>query len=327
MKVLYFGSGEIGLPALRWLLDAPEVELAGVVTQPDRASGRGLQVHPSEIKQLAVARGVQVLQPPRVRDPGGVAQIAGMNADFFIVMAYGQILPQSLLDMPPLGALNLHASLLPRHRGAAPVQAALLAGDERSGITVMWMDAGLDTGDILLERECPVLPDDTAGSLHDRLSALAAEALRAAIELIRRGDASRTKQDEASATYAPKLRRDSGKIDWQGSAKEIALRVRALHPWPGCTAEFELAGGRKVIAKLHEAAAEEGGAAPGEVLSDLRVGCAGGGLLRVVELQEAGGKRLAAAEFLRGHPVVRAVASSGDPHGSGITSRAVSKKS
>lgn len=320
MKVLYFGSGDIGLPSLRWLLDTPDVEVAGVVTQPDRASGRGLRVHTSEIKQLALARGVPVLQPSRVRDPEAVAQIAGMKADLFIVMAYGQILPHPVLDTPPLGALNLHASLLPRHRGAAPVQAALLAGDARSGITVMWMDAGLDTGDILLERECAVHPDDTAGSLHDRLAALAPEALCAAIALIREGRPPRTKQDTALATYAPKLHRNSGNIDWQGRADDTALRVRALHPWPGCTAEFELAGGRKVVVKLHKAAAEAGSAMPGEVLSDLRVGCAGGGLLRVLELQAAGGKRLAAAEFLRGHRVVRAVSPSGDPHGSGITS-------
>ncbi len=307
MRVVFFGSGDIGVPALRWLLDAPGVEVAGVVTQPDRAAGRGLRVAPSPVKQLSQARGVPVLQPARVRDAAVVAEIAGLGAGLFVVMAYGQILPQAVLDLPAAGAINLHASLLPRHRGAAPVHAALLAGDEKSGITVMWVDAGVDTGDILLKRECPVLPGDTAGDLHDRLAALAPEALSAAVGLIRDGRAPRTKQDGALATHAPKLTRDSGRIDWQESAEAIARRVRALHPWPGCTAELESADGRRIAVKLHKALAEEGSAAPGELTGGLRVGCGGGGLLRIVELQAAGGKRLEAAEFLRGHAVARAV--------------------
>ncbi len=307
MKVVFFGSGDIGVPALRWLLDAPGIEVAGVVTQPDRAAGRGLRVVPSPVKQLAQARGVPVLQPPRVRDPAAVAEIAGLGAGLFVVMAYGQILPQAVLDLPAAGAINLHASLLPRHRGAAPVHAALLAGDSTSGITVMWVDAGLDTGDILLKRECPVQAGDTAGDLHDRLAALAPEALSAAVDLILEGRAPRTKQEGALATYAPKLTRDSGRIDWRESAEAIARRVRALHPWPGCTAELESADGKRISVKLHKALAEEGSAAPGELAGGLRVGCGGGGLLRIVELQAAGGKRLDAAEFLRGHAVAHAV--------------------
>lgn len=307
LKVVFFGTGDIGVPSLRWLLDAPGIEVVGVVTQPDRTSGRGLHVVPSPVKQLARTRGVSVLQPQRVRDPAAVAGIAGLGAGLFVVMAYGQILPQAVLDLPAAGAINLHASLLPRHRGAAPVHAALLAGDSTSGITVMWVDAGLDTGDILLQRECAVLPADTAGDLHDRLAALAPEALSAAVDLIREGRAPRTKQDGTLATYAPKLTRDSGRIGWQESAEAIARRVRALHPWPGCTAELESGDGKRTTVKLHKALAEEGRAAPGELAGGLRVGCGGGGLLHVVELQAAGGKRLDAAEFLRGHAVVRAV--------------------
>lgn len=307
MKTVFFGTGEIGLPSLRRLLDAPGVAVVGVVTQPDRASGRGLRMAFSPVKQLALDRGVPVLQPARLRDPAALAEIAALGADLFVVMAYGQIFPQVLLDATALGAMNLHASLLPRHRGAAPVQSALLAGDARSGVTAMWMDAGLDTGDVLLQRGFDIGPDETAGSLHDRLAALAPEVLAEALALIREGRATRIPQDAALATYAPKLNRGSGKVDWTGSASEIARRVRAFHPWPGSSAVFALAGGRTLEAKLHRVAAEEGTAPAGAVLEGFLVGCGGGGLLRVLELQAAGGKKLGAADFLRGHPVVRVV--------------------
>jgi hypothetical protein len=167
MNVVYLGSGDIGLPTLEWLLASPEVRVVGVVTQPDRPAGRGLQVKPCAVKELAIRHGFVPLQPAKVRGMEAVAQLAALEADLFVVMAYGQILPQEVLDLPRLGAINLHASLLPRHRGAAPVHAAVLAGDRISGITVMWMDAGLDTGDILLREECELQPDETAGSLRN----------------------------------------------------------------------------------------------------------------------------------------------------------------
>jgi len=213
MRIVFVGSGDIGSPPLEWLFSAPDAELAGVVTQPDRPAGRGLQLTPCAIKEKSLSRGLPPLQPSRIRAPGAVEEIAGLRPDLLVVMAYGQILPQQLLDVPRLGALNLHASLLPRHRGAAPVHAAILSGDRESGITVMWMDAGLDTGDILLQRPCAVKNDDTAGMLHDRLAQLAPPALAAALELIRAGRAPRIRQDENLATYSPKLDRSSGKID------------------------------------------------------------------------------------------------------------------
>ncbi len=306
MKVVYFGSGDIGLPSLRWLFDAPSVNVAGVVTQPDRAAGRGMHVKYSPVKQLALDRGVPVLQPAKLRDPASQAEIAALGADLFVVMAYGQIFPGALLDMPELGALNLHASLLPRHRGAAPVQAAILSGDTTSGITAMWMDEGLDTGDIILQSGIDLDPEETAGTLHGRLAALAPSVLAEALKRIGAGCAPRIKQDAARATYAPKLVRDSGRVDWRCSAPEIARHVRAFHPWPGCTAEFQLAGGKAITAKLHRVVAEDGNAPPGEIRDAFRVGCGGGGLLRVLELQAAGGKKMDALVFLRGHPVVRA---------------------
>jgi methionyl-tRNA formyltransferase len=307
MKIVFIGSGDIGIPVLEWLASAPGVDLAGVVTQPDRPAGRGLQLTACAIKEKALSRGLVPLQPSRIRTPEAIGEIALLRPDLLVVMAYGQILPQELLDVPKLGALNLHASLLPRHRGAAPVHAAVLAGDRESGITVMWMDAGLDTGDVLLQRACAVEGADTAGVLHDRLAAMAPAALAEALDLIRSGKAPHLKQDGNLATYSPKLDRSLGRIDWRAAAGEIARRVRGLHPWPGCTAEFELAGGKRLMVKIHRAEAVEGSVPAGTVVLPLDVGCGGGGLVRILEVQPAGGKKLTAEEFVRGYRAVRIV--------------------
>jgi len=303
MRVVFLGSGDIGVPALRWLTGAPQMELVGVVTQPDRPSGRGLQVKPGPVKQLAAELGIPILQPAKVRAPEAFAQIAALRPDILVVMAYGQILPQQLLDVAPLGAINLHASLLPRHRGAAPVHAAVLAGDAQSGVTVMWMDAGLDTGDILLAKECAIEADETAGSLHDKIAALAPAALDEAMDLIRTRCAARDKQDDAAATYAPKLDRSLGRLDWSKSADDIDRNVRGLHPWPGCTAVFELEGGRSVEVKIHRAKVCHAAADP----PSLRFPCGGGGVTELLEVQPAGGRRMSSAEFVRGNKVIRAI--------------------
>lgn len=306
MRVVFVGSGEIGLPSFRLLLDAPGVEVAGLVTQPDRASGRGLKVVPSPLKQLALERGLQVLQPAKLRDESALAEVARLEPDLLVVMAYGQILPPALLALPRLGAINLHASLLPRHRGAAPVHAAILAGDERSGVTVMWMDEGLDTGDILLARECGIDAAETAGSLHDKLAALAPTALAAALELITAGAAPRRAQDSALATYAPKLDRASGSIDWQDGAEAIVRKIRGMHPWPGTSVDFLTGEGRTLRVKVHRAAVAPGGPAAGEIpAGSLRIGCGAGGAVDLIEVQPAGGRRMTAADFLRGHTVLR----------------------
>lgn len=299
MRVVFLGSGDIGLPLLRWLSSAPGLDLVAVVTQPDRPAGRGLQLTPCAVKETALSRGLPVRQPERIRDPRAVEDIAVLRPDLLVVMAYGQILPQALLDVPRLGALNLHASLLPRHRGAAPVHAAVLAGDAVSGVTVMWMDAGLDTGDILLSKEYPLAPDETAGSLHDKLAGLAPLALSEALDLIRAGRAPRIGQDDALSTYAPKLTRDSGKIDWSASAESIARRIRGLYPWPGCTAELELAGGGRVAVKVHRAAVCAHAADPAR----LRFSCGDGGVVELLEVQPAGGRRMAGCDFARGRDI------------------------
>ena len=301
MNVVYLGSGDIGLPTLEWLLASPEVRVVGVVTQPDRPAGRGLQVKPCAVKELAIRHGLVPLQPAKVRGMEAVAQLAALEADLFVVMAYGQILPQEVLDLPRLGAINLHASLLPRHRGAAPVHAAVLAGDRISGITVMWMDAGLDTGDILLREECELQPDETAGSLHDRLAQLAPEALARAIRLIAGGHAPRVRQEESEASYAPKLDRTQGRLCWGASAADLDRRIRGLYPWPGCTAVAELENGKSVDLKVHRAAVREGAAPAGDLAGGLRIGCGGGGLLELCEVQPAGGKKMSGEDFLRGY--------------------------
>ncbi len=304
MRVVYLGSGDIGVPSLRWLLDAPHVEVCVVITQPDRPSGRHLEIHDSPIKQLALSSHVPVFQPVKIRDEQAVAHIASLQPDLLVVMAYGQILPREILEIPRLGALNLHASLLPKHRGAAPIQAALLTGDLYTGVTAMWMDEGLDTGDILLQRRFEIAPNETAGSLHDRLAAQAPEILNESLALIKSGQAPRQKQNEKDATYAPKLHRYSGRIDWTLDAAQIVRRVRAFHPWPGSSTELELADGRVMVVKIHKAQAADGAATCGEILEGFLVGC-GDGLVRVLEIQAAGGKRMEADAFLRGHHVIR----------------------
>jgi methionyl-tRNA formyltransferase len=306
MKVVFMGSGDISVPTLQWLVSDPGIEMVGVVTQPDRPAGRGLQVVPSAVKQLAVSRGIPTMQPARVRAPEVVEQIAALQPDVLVVMAYGQILPQQLLDVPRLGALNLHASLLPRHRGAAPVHAAILAGDSKSGVTVMWMDAGLDTGDILLVKECTIDPAETAGTLHDKIAALAPLGLAEALPLLGEGRAPRLKQEDSLATYAPKLDRSLGRLDWTRSAGETDRVIRGLYPWPGCTATIELEGGRRMDLKIHRAEISDQPANPAE----LRFACAGGGVISLLEVQAPGGRRMSAGDFARGNKVVRGGAES-----------------
>jgi methionyl-tRNA formyltransferase len=306
VRILYLGSGDIGLPTLRAL--AARHEVAAVVTQPDQPAGRGLAIRISPIKALATELGLPVLQPIRLRQPEAVAELAAFEADVIVVFAYGQILAQAVLDLPRLACLNIHASLLPRWRGAAPIQAAILAGDATSGHTIMYMDAGLDTGDILLPRAISLAGDETGGSLHDRLAALAPECILEALELLAAGRAPRAPQDPALATHAPKLNRESGRLDWSRPAAELERMVRAFQPWPGTFTTLPAARGGEParVLKVFTASIEAGEGLPGSVLAAE----AGGllvatteGALRLRELQLEGRKRLPTGEFLRGQPV------------------------
>ncbi len=303
MRIVFLGTGEIGVPSLRDLAASAAHEVCAVFTQPDRPAGREMKLRPSPIKIVAQQLGLPVCQPEKIRRPDALAELAAVRPQLIVVVAYGQILPKALLDLPPGGCLNIHASLLPHHRGASPINAAILAGDHETGITIMWMDEGLDTGDILLTEPTPIGPHETAGSLHDRLAQLAPAVLHRALALIETGSAPRQKQDHASATYAPKLSRQDGEINWHQSAGEIDCRIRAMTPWPG--AFTHLPGHPPELLKIHRALVAQpytGGA--GTVLGASAEGilvAAETEALLLQEVQVAGGKRLRAADFLRGH--------------------------
>lgn len=297
MRVLFIGTGEIGVPVLRSLLNSDEHELVGVVTQPDKPAGRAQRIEAPPIK-VALGEGrVPVLQPARIKKEEPVAEIRALAPDVIVVMAYGQILPRSVLEIPRIACLNLHASLLPRHRGAAPIQAAIVAGDRETGITVMYMDEGLDTGDVMLQQSLELAADETGGSLHDRLAEIAPNALHQALARLQAGTAPRIPQDSSAATYAPKLEREHGRIDWNESAALIERKIRAFNPWPGAYAVLRDApgGGRKL--KVHRASVTDSCSAdPANLVIPTKSGA-----LRLEEVQLEGKRRMSAAEFLRGY--------------------------
>jgi len=268
------------------------------MTQPDRPAGRGLVPGASPVKKLAADRGIRVIQPATLKDAGAQEEIKLLGADVIVTAAFGLILPQQVLDMAPRGALNVHASLLPRWRGAAPIQRALLAGDEVTGVSIMLMDAGLDTGPVLLQETVPILRSDTAGTLSDRLAQLGGNLLVCVLDAFDAGRLEAVPQAAEGVTYAPKPDRQEFRVDWREDAVKVDRRVRAFNPAPGAQARL-----RGMDLKIWSCTVAEGKGEPGEVLSadegGLRVAC-GEGVLRVSELQRPGGKRLRAAEFLRG---------------------------
>jgi methionyl-tRNA formyltransferase len=316
MRIVFIGTGEIGVPALQALLKS-EHEVVGIVTQADKPVGRAQLIEPPPIKKAVVsgapdtspartgrALPVPVLQPARIKDRQAIEEIRALRPGVIVVMAYGQILPRDVLEIPTIASLNLHASLLPRWRGAAPVQAAIAAGDRETGITVMYVDEGLDTGDILLQRTIDIVPAETGRSLHDRLARVAPEALLESLELLAKGSASRTPQDNEHATYAPKLKREDGKIDWTGPADAIERKIRAFDPWPGAFMTISTNGTHNL--KIFSAAVVGLRGTPGEVLKreDELVVAAGKDALSLREVQLEGKRRMSAGEFLRGHRVL-----------------------
>ena len=297
MRVLFIGTGEIGVPVLRSLLSSSEHELVGVVTQPDKPVGRAQRIEAPPIKQSLADRAIPILQPARIKSADGVSEIRALAPEVIVVMAYGQILPRSVLEIPRVACLNLHASLLPRHRGAAPIQAAILAGDRESGITVMYMDEGLDTGDILLQSRLEIAANETGGSLHDRLALIAPGVLRDALAQLENKSAPRVPQDSSAATDAPKLEREHGRIDWSEAAVLIERKIRAFNPWPGAFALLRDEAGAERKLKIHRAS----------VVTDVTIDpenlvvAAQDGALRLEEVQLEGKRRMSAAEFLRGY--------------------------
>ncbi|MBW7901903.1 MAG: methionyl-tRNA formyltransferase [Rhodocyclaceae bacterium] len=301
MKLIFAGTPEFAVAALAALADAGH-DIALVLTQPDRPAGRGMALQASPVKRLAEARGLPVFQPPTLKDAEAQARLAAVGADAMVVAAYGLILPQAVLDLPRHGCLNIHASLLPRWRGAAPIQRAILAGDLETGVCIMQMEAGLDTGPVLLAEATPIAADDTAATLHDRLAALGA---RLIVDALARLPLPAVVQPDAGVTYAAKIDKAESAIDWTRPAAEIDRQIRAFDPFPA--AQSTLAG---APVKLWRAVPVAGHGRPGEVLAAGRDGivvACGDGALCVGELQKAGGKRLSAAQFLAGHAVAPGV--------------------
>ncbi len=312
MKVIFAGTPAFAAAALDELIRAGH-EIVMVLTQPDRPAGRGMKAAASAVKLLAEQHHLALLQPLTLKTPEVQQQLRALHADVMVVAAYGLILPQAVLDIPHLGCLNIHASLLPRWRGAAPIQRAILAGDRETGITIMQMDAGLDTGGILLTHSIEITSVDTTQSLHDRLSLLGAQSIAEALALLQREKLLAAAQDGTQACYAAKITKAEAEIDWRQSAQQIDRLVRAFNPNPGAYTHF-----RDAVLKIWQAKAIDGRVGkPGEVVAvdqaGMTVAC-GSGLLRLEIIQKPGGKKMSAADFLAGNPVQPGECFMGAPH-------------
>jgi methionyl-tRNA formyltransferase len=305
VRIVFMGTAELSCDSLGALLRIPEFRVVGVVTQPDQPKGRGLRLQPSPVKEIARNQGLPVLQPASAREEAFLEQLRQLEPDLIAVAAYGQILPRTILDLPRFGCLNVHTSLLPKYRGAAPIQWAILNGDPQTGVTIMKVDAGLDTGGILAQESTPIHPEDTAQTMHDRLGTLGAALLVRTIPPYLAGSLQPRPQPTEGASHAPKIRKSDGQIDWQQPAVAVWNRVRALVPWPAAFTHLS-AQPRPHLLKLWRAEPAGSSGPPGRVLradkTGLEVAC-GAGSLRILELQREGGRRLTAGEFLAGHPL------------------------
>ena len=299
MRIVFMGTAELACSSLEAAATATGHELVAVVTRPDRPKGRDLKPSPPPVKLVAERLGLPVQQPSRISDPVAIDALRAVRPDLIIVVAYGQILPKSVLQIPPLGCINVHASLLPRWRGAAPIQYAILEGDRETGITTMYLDERMDTGDIILQRAQLIHVDDTAATLHDRLAKLGAEVLTETVALIATGNPPRAKQDETNVTYAKKLTKEDGHIDWKRPAIEIERQIRAFNPWPSA---YTYCG--DLLIKIWKAEIDlNANGKHGELLPNLTVATGRGGL-RILELQPANSKRMTYDAFSRGHRLV-----------------------
>jgi len=312
LRIIFMGTAELSCASLAALARDEKFQVVAVVTQPDKPRGRELKLQPSPVKALALELGLPVLQPARARDEKFNAELGGLNPDLIVVVAYGQILPQTILDLPRHGCLNIHTSLLPKYRGAAPIQWAIASGDTETGVTIMKMDAGLDTGPVVAARRTLIRAEDDSASLHDRLARLGAELLGQTIPDYVAGKIQPAPQPAEGASYAAKIKKEDGRIDWSQPAQTIWNRLRAFTPWPGV---FTFFNGKLLKIWKAEVVEKTGAAAcrveaserrPGEILSadktGIIVGC-GKDALRILELQREGGKRLSAEQFLAGFSV------------------------
>ena len=299
MRIVFVATGDIALPTWDWLVQSPW-EIVALVTQPDKPAGRRMQLTPPAIKLRAIDAGIPVMQPESLRRRTAIDAVAALRPDLIVVMAYGQILTQRFLDIPPRGCINLHASLLPKYRGASCIQAALDHGDEETGITVMHMVRALDAGDVILQKKHAIAAQDTGATLHDALAELAPSALAEAITLLGAGTAPRFPQDENAVSYVGKLSRDDGRIDWNMPAAAIERRIRAYHSWPGTYALLENGARLKIFPPVMCHQETECTAGVG-ILHEQQwlVGC-GDGAIALSDVQAEGGKRMKAVDFARG---------------------------
>ncbi len=302
MRVVFMGTPDIAATCLKKIL-ADGFDVVGVYTQPDRPKGRGMKLVASPVKEVAVAAGIPVFQPENFREEETVEQLRALQPDICAVVAYGRILPQKVLDVPKYGCINIHASLLPKYRGSAPYQWAVLDGLAETGVTAMYLTREMDAGDIIDVSKTPIGENETAGELLDHLAVLGAELLSRTLTRFERGKVPATPQDAAGVSYAPMLDKSMCPIDWTKTAQQVHNHVRGLHPWPVATMELQ---GKTF--KVHATRVVEGSGKPGEILSltktGLRIAC-GEGAVEIISLQAEGGKRMAAPDYFRGHPLER----------------------
>ena len=305
LRIIFMGTPELAAVSLSALLREPAFQIVAVVTQPDRPKGRDLKLQPSPVKQIALNAGVHVLQPLKARDEKFIAELEKLQPELITVAAFGQILPKAILDLPRWGCLNVHTSLLPKYRGASPIQSAILNGETETGVTIMKMDVGLDTGDMLTHQTTPIRDEDNAAILHDRLAQIGAALLVQTIPDYVAGKVEPRPQQHELATHVAKIKKEDGRIDWTQPARATWNRIRAFTPWPGAFTFLPIQP-QPVLLKIWQAEVLSKQGTAGEILSadktGIVIGC-GEGALRVTQLQREGGRRMSATEFLAGHPL------------------------
>ena len=299
LRILFMGTSDFAVPALEALHSAG-YKILLVVTQPDRPAGRGLELKESPIKKKALQLQLPVFQPEKIKAPEALETLGKAEADVVVVAAYGQILPASVLQLPKLACLNIHGSILPKYRGAAPIHYAVMNGEKETGVTIMYMNEKMDEGDILLIKTTPIGPEETTGEIHDHLAKLGSQGLLEALKLLEQGKAHRTPQDSSKATYAPTIKREFCRLDWNSPAARVFNRVRGLSPWPGAETSW-----KGIDLKIHKASLDSRKGKPGEVLEVFKDGVvvgAGIDAVRLIEIQPPGKKKMSAFDFTLGHP-------------------------
>ncbi len=302
MKVLFMGTPDFAVPCLKALILKHEV--TAVITQPDKKQGRGKRLQSPPVKQVSVEYNISTFQPEKIKSLEFIEEIKKINADIFVVVAYGQILPESILHIPKYGCINVHASLLPKYRGAAPIQWAIINGEEKTGVTIMYMDKGLDTGDMILKKQFDILSDDTYGTIHDKMSKIGSEALIEALEIIENDNVKRESQDNENSCYAPMITKETGRINWDCNSREIVNLIRGLNPFPIAFSTYK---GEVLKIWNAEKFTQNKTAYPGEVLDLINdkgiVVKTSDGSIIINEIQKLGGKRMSTSDFLRGNKI------------------------